>query len=252
MSGKPPRLAPPFRLAAYETIGSTNDEAKHLARAGEPEGLVVWAREQHSARGRRGRSWASPPGNLYMSLVLRPRCAPASAAQLGFVTALALGEALATLAPGIDFRLKWPNDVLANGKKLAGILLETEMASSDTVDFVVIGVGVNLISAPTDTPYPATSLAMEGAAGIAPETALAAFIARFATWWTVWRTDGFLPIREAWLAQAIGLGGPVQVRLERDTLDGKFVDLAEDGALLLGMPGGDRRIAAGEIFPVAA
>jgi BirA family biotin operon repressor/biotin-[acetyl-CoA-carboxylase] ligase len=243
----------PFRLVAYGTIGSTNDEAKRLAREGADEGLVVCAAQQDVGRGRRGRSWMSPPGNLYTSLLLRPRCRAAAAAQLGFVAALGLGDALDELIPqGIDFRLKWPNDVLANGKKLAGILLETEMVAGDVPDFVVIGIGVNLVSSPRDTPYAATSLAEEGALEIGPAVMLETFIRHFAEWLDRWREAGFAPIREAWLGRASGLGQAIQVRLERDTLDGRFLDLDDDGALMLGTPGGSRRIAAGEIFPAVA
>lgn len=252
MSGAP-ALPPPFHLVAYEAVGSTNDEAKRLARNGAAEGLIVWAREQHAGRGRRGRAWLSPPGNLYMSLVLRPRCGVAAAAQLGFVSALALGDALAELSPAaIVFRFKWPNDVLANGRKLAGILLETEMAASEMPDFVVIGVGVNLVSSPSDVAYPATSLAAEGAAGIVPELALGIIVEHVAGWLAAWRAEGFGAIRKAWLARATGLGEPIQVRLSHDTLNGRFLDLDDDGALLLGVAEGRRRIAAGEIFPVSA
>jgi len=252
MSVAPP-LPPPYRLLAYETIGSTNDEAKRLARDGAAEGLVVWAREQNSGRGRRGRAWVSPPGNLYVSLVLRPHCRAATAAQLGFVASLGLGDALGEfLAASVSLRCKWPNDVLANGKKIAGILLETEMTAGDVPDFVVIGIGVNLATFPRDVAYPATSLAEEGMAGIAPQIALVALVERFAPWLARWREEGFGPIREAWLARAIGLGEPILVRLERNTLAGRFVDLDDDGALMLDMPSGSRRIAAGEIFLVSA
>jgi BirA family transcriptional regulator, biotin operon repressor / biotin---[acetyl-CoA-carboxylase] ligase len=252
MTGEP-TIPPPFRLAAYDTIGSTNDEAKHLARDGAAAGLVVWAREQKSGRGRRGRIWVSPPGNLYLSLLLRPSCPAATAAQLGFVTLLGLGDALVELVPaGVELCFKWPNDLLANGRKIAGILLETEMVARDIPDFVVIGVGVNLVSSPHDTAYAATSLTEEGVTGIVSEAVLPGFIGHFAAWLAVWEEEGFPPIREAWLRRASGLGQPIQVRLERQTLDGRFLDLGDDGALMLGMPEGRRRIAAGEIFPVVA
>jgi len=245
-------LPAPFWLIAHETIGSTNDEAKRMAREGAAEGAIVSAERQTAGRGRRGRAWVSPPGNLYASILLRPRCRAATAAQLGFVAALGLADAIGELAPRVTLGCKWPNDLLANGKKVCGILLETEMASGDSPDFVVLGVGVNLASSPDDTPYPATSLVAEGAPGIAPLTMLTAFVRHFAQWLAVWRADGFAPIREAWLARAMGLGEPIQVRLERDTLDGRFLDLDDDGALLLGTSGGSRRIAAGEIFPAKA
>jgi BirA family biotin operon repressor/biotin-[acetyl-CoA-carboxylase] ligase len=246
------QLPSPFRLIAYETIGSTNDEAKRLARDGADEGLVVIAAQQMTGRGRRGRAWVSPPGNLYSSTLLRPQCRAAVAAQLGFVAALGISGAIREVAPAIDLRCKWPNDLLANGKKVTGILLETEMVTGDQPDFVILGVGVNLVSSPQDTPYPATSLVEEGAAQIAPARMIAVFIRRFAEWLGRWRAEGFAPIREAWLSRAAGLGEPIQVRLERDTLEGRFLDLDADGALMLGTPAGSRRIAAGEVFPVFA
>jgi BirA family transcriptional regulator, biotin operon repressor / biotin---[acetyl-CoA-carboxylase] ligase len=250
MSAETLELSPPFRLIACETIGSTSDEAKRLARDGAKEGLIVWAKTQTAGRGRRGRSWVSPPGNLYFSLLMRPQCRAATAAQLGFVAVLGMVAALGELAPGVTFRCKWPNDLLANGKKIAGILLETEMAAGDRPDFVVIGIGVNLASSPDNAPYPATSLAGEGIGGVAPEAALARVVPHIAEWLAIWRKDGFGPIRDAWLLQSIGLGEPIQVRLEHDILDGRFLDLDDDGALMLGTPGGSRRIAAGEVFPV--
>jgi BirA family biotin operon repressor/biotin-[acetyl-CoA-carboxylase] ligase len=246
------RLPSPFRLVAYETIGSTNDEAKRLARDGTPEGLIVWARKQTAGRGRRGRAWVSPAGNLYLSLLLRPKCSAATAAQLGFVAALGMAAALGELAPGVVLSCKWPNDLLVNGKKIAGILLETEMIAGDQPDFVVIGIGVNLASSPDDTPYPVTSLAKEAASEVAPEAVLARFVELFAGWLAVWRREGFGRLRDAWLQQAIGLGEPIQVRLEHDILDGRFLDLDDDGALMLGTPSGNRRITAGEVFPVTA
>jgi len=244
-------LLPPFRLITHDTIGSTNDEAKRLAREGAPEGLIIRAKRQTAGRGRRGRVWLSPPGNLYSSTLIRPHCRAATAAQLGFVAALGVANAIDELAPQVAICCKWPNDLLANGKKVCGILLETEMVAGEVTDFVVLGVGVNLASSPHDTPYPATSLAEEGAPGIAPPVMLGAFVRHVAPWLARWREEGFGPIREAWLVRAIGLGEAIQVRLERDTLDGRFRDLDADGALVLDTADGDRRIAAGDVFPAA-
>lgn len=250
MTEAAPALPEGFRLRHFETLGSTNDEAKALARAGAPEGTLVWADEQTAGRGRRGRVWLSPPGNLYLSLVLRPEGAPARAAQLGFVAALGLGDALAALAgPAMELRYKWPNDLLVNGRKLAGILLESENAASDRVDFVVAGIGVNIVAAPADAEYPAISLAAEGVAGITPAVLLGGFVRHFEIWAGRWRATGFAPVRAAWLARASGLGEPVRVRLERDTLFGRFLDLDADGALVLEGEAGRRRITAGEVFP---
>jgi BirA family transcriptional regulator, biotin operon repressor / biotin---[acetyl-CoA-carboxylase] ligase len=252
MSAEALQLPSPFQLIAYETIGSTNDEAKRFAREGVEEGLIVWANIQTAGRGRRGRVWVSPPGNLHMSLVLRPNCRAGVAAQLGFVAALGMADALGEVAPEIATSCKWPNDLLANGKKIAGILLETEMTGGELPDFVVLGIGVNLVAAPDDTPYPATSLTEEGAQVVAPLDVIRSFVRHFARWLDRWREDGFAPVRTAWLARAAGLGQPIQVRLEHDTLAGRFLDLDADGALMLDTAGVSRRIAAGEIFPVSA
>jgi BirA family biotin operon repressor/biotin-[acetyl-CoA-carboxylase] ligase len=252
MSDPGPALPEGFRLCHYATLGSTNEEAKALARNGAPEGTLVWADEQTAGRGRRGRVWLSPPGNLYLSLVLRPDGAPSRAAQLGFVAALGLGDALAALTePALRLRYKWPNDLLANGKKLAGILLESETSATDRVDFVVLGVGVNILSAPGDVEFPATSLMAEGIVGVTPPVLLEGFARHFAGWARRWREEGFAPVRAAWLAAASGLGERVRVRLGRNTLFGRFLDLDNDGALVLDAAEGRRRIAAGEVFPAA-
>lgn len=252
MSGAEPELPAGFRLQSFETLGSTNDAAKALARAGAAEKTLVWAREQTQGRGRRGRTWHSPPGNLYLSLVLRPHREAARAAQLSFVAALALGDALHALAgPALALRYKWPNDVLCGGKKLAGILLESETGTDGSVQFVVIGVGVNLASRPEDVEYPATSLAAEGIAGVTPTALLEAFARHVDLWVGRWRQEGFAPVRTAWLARASGLGAPITVRLERVTLCGRFHDLGADGALVLDAAEGRRRIAAGEVFPAS-
>ncbi|HEX2150504.1 MAG TPA: biotin--[acetyl-CoA-carboxylase] ligase [Stellaceae bacterium] len=252
MSGIGPPLPEGYRLLRYDRIGSTNDEAKALARAGAPEGTLVWAGEQTAGRGRRGRLWLSPPGNLYSSLIMRPAVAPARAAQLGFVAALALAEGVGALCgTALDIRCKWPNDVLVAGRKLAGILLESEIADNDAIDFVVIGTGANLASHPTGVEYPATSLAEQGFAGVTPEQMLQAYVRRFDPWARIWREEGFAQIREAWLARAAGLGKDIRVRLERTTLFGRFLDLDEGGSLVIETADGRRRIAAGEVFPAS-
>jgi BirA family biotin operon repressor/biotin-[acetyl-CoA-carboxylase] ligase len=250
MNEAEPTLPDGFRLHRYETLGSTNDDARRLARAGAPEGTLVWSLAQSAGKGRRGRPWMSPPGNLYLSLIQRPAGPPAQAAQLGFVAAIALGDALDRLTgPVLRLRYKWPNDLLIAGRKIAGILLESETGAAGSPDFVVIGIGVNLVSAPRDVEFPATSLAEAGCVGVTPPRLLEAFAHCFAGWAGRWREEGFAPVRAAWLKRASGLGEGIRVRLERQTLDGRFLDLDHDGALLLDAAEGRRRIAAGEVFP---
>ena len=137
-----PLLPPFYRLLGFAELDSTNEEAKRQATAGAPEGALVWARAQSAGRGRRGRRWVSEPGNLYLSILLRPSFPPATAAQLGFAAALAVGEAAAAALPaGADVAYKWPNDVLISGRKASGILLESQAAGEGRLDWLVVGIG---------------------------------------------------------------------------------------------------------------
>ena len=244
-----------WTLLAYDAIGSTNDEAMLRAETGAAEGTVVWARQQVSGRGRRGRVWQSPPGNLYTSIIVRPASTAEVAAQLSFVTALAVGEAVAGCIPaGRRIGLKWPNDVQVDGAKIAGILLESAVGSDGRVAHVAIGTGINVgwRPAPGETPYPAASLQTLGGE-TRLETVLESYCAALARWLGRWRTDGFAAIREAWLAQAGNLGQMIEVKTGRDVLTGRFAHLDETGALILeGIDGSRTRVTAGEIFPVAA
>ena len=252
MTPAQPRLSGAYRLVLYDTVGSTNDEAKRLAHAGAEEGTLVWALEQTVGRGRRGRSWASPPGNLYASLILRPRCPVDRAAQLGFVAALAIGDSLGATCPMLDrLSYKWPNDVLFRGRKIAGILLESELGEGDALGFVVVGVGINLVSSPRDTAFPATSIAEEDLGIVSPGAALERFARHFQAWAEQWREKGFGPVRAAWRSHAAALGEPIRVHLEPATLHGRFLDIDQHGALLLESAGEIRHISAGEIFPAS-
>jgi BirA family biotin operon repressor/biotin-[acetyl-CoA-carboxylase] ligase len=253
MKKRQPELPPGYQLLCYDSIGSTNDEAKHLARDGAEEGTLVWALEQIAGRGRRGRGWVSPRGNLYLSLVLRPDCPAGRAPQLGFVTALAVGDALRAVLPRIErLTYKWPNDVLIDGRKIAGVLLESETVGSEKLSFIVVGVGVNLTVSPHGMEFPATSIMEEGLGEVMPEVMLEQFAAHFRSWNTRWRAEGFAPVRAAWLAAAaIVRGEPIRVRLESRTLCGRFLDIDHEGNLVLDHAGECRRIAAGEVFPAA-
>jgi BirA family transcriptional regulator, biotin operon repressor / biotin---[acetyl-CoA-carboxylase] ligase len=246
----PPRLPPFYRLVAFDAIDSTNEEAKRRAREGAAEGLLVWGREQLAGRGRRGRSFASPPGNLYMSVLLRPEQSAVEAAQLSFAAALAVGEAAASLLPDATrLRYKWPNDVLIDGRKLSGVLLESQASSEGGLEWLVIGMGVNLASHPEGLEFPAISLRAAGAV-VTVEAMLVAVAERFLFWYEHWRRAGFASLREPWLARAQGLGGDIRVRLQGGELFGRFAGLDEEGALLLEDAAGRRRIAAGDIFPL--
>lgn len=244
-----PLLPDGCTLIALDSVGSTNDEACIRARDGAADGTVVWAREQTAGRGRRGRAWASPAGNLYTSTTFRPECRAAQAAQLSLVAAVALAEAVAAvLPPDTKVACKWPNDILVDGRKVAGILLES--AGNDTaVDWVVIGCGVNVASHPDDTAYPATNLTSVAGAALSLETVLEHYLRHLFNWRERWQADGIAPVRAAWVARAAGLGEAITVRLPDRELHGRFRDLDADGALLLELPdGGQQRITAGDVF----
>ncbi len=223
--------ASPIRL---DVVDSTNREALRRIAAGAPHGAVIQARQQTDGRGRRGRSWISPPGNLYATLIVRPP-GDAPVAQLGFVAALGAGDALRRHAP---VRFKWPNDLMLEGRKLGGILVETAEGAA------AVGIGINIASAPEDTETPATRLP----ARVTPDALLDDIRACFDVWYRRWRDDGFAPLREAWLHHGIGLGEPIRARLARETVEGVFGGLDADGGLLLDRDGARRVIAAGDVF----
>ncbi len=245
-----PTLPKGWHLHDLDAVDSTNAVARKLGEEGAAEGQVIWAREQRQGRARRGRGWDSPPGNLYCSVLLRPDCRPAAAGQISFVTALALSDAVREVAPEIEgLHLKWPNDVVVQRRKIAGILLESAVSAEGDVDWVVIGTGVNLDSHPEDVDYPATNLAAEGHPFVLPVTLLEHYAARLDHWLAVWRVRGFGSIRDAWREQATGIGELITVRLDREIVIGRFEMLDEDGALhvVLG-DGSRRRFTTGDVF----
>jgi BirA family biotin operon repressor/biotin-[acetyl-CoA-carboxylase] ligase len=238
-----------FDVRRYGTVGSTNDIARELADAGVREGTLVLAREQTRGRGRHGRQWRSPAGNFYGSLILRPDRPLAEAASLSLVIALAALEACQSLTRReLDLTLKWPNDLMFRGGKIAGILLEAAAGQDARPAWVLAGLGVNLASYPEDLPYPATSLAEQGVAAD-PERFLEAYLAALGRRLPEWQTDGFAPFRSTWLAHAAGLGQLARLRVGDEIRTGKLADLADDGSILLENPMGClERFTAGELF----
>ncbi|MEJ2624474.1 MAG: biotin--[acetyl-CoA-carboxylase] ligase [Pseudolabrys sp.] len=231
----------------YETLGSTNAEALVLARAGERGPLWITAAAQSAGRGRRGSAWVSKPGNLYATLLLTDPAEPAQAPQLSFAAALALHDAVANCAPalGPSLKVKWPNDLLLGGRKIAGILIEGE---SVPVLTVVIGIGVNCAHHPDDTPFPATDLAAAGAL-VTPEHVFAALSEAMERRLVQWaRGEGFAAIRSDWLKRAAGLGQEVRVRLPEREFSGLFHGLDDAGRLLVQQGGALTPVTAGEVF----
>jgi BirA family biotin operon repressor/biotin-[acetyl-CoA-carboxylase] ligase len=255
-----------YRLKAYDEIGSTNAEALSLARAGDAGGVWVVSDRQTAGRGRRGSQWSTERGNLAASLLTVTSADPAAAATLGFVAGIALDAALRLAAPEVVARvaldgasgpggriaLKWPNDVLLDGAKLAGILLEAEKAPDGRMA-VVVGIGVNVRHAPTDLPYAAASLAGLGS-GATAETLFSALSDCWRAAATEWDDGrGFPGVRERWLSRASGLGGAVAVRLGGEVARGVFETIDEAGRLVVRTDDGSRRaISAGEVHFGAA
>ena len=244
-------VAAGYRLSVHDTLASTNAEALMLARDGERGPLWIAAREQTAGRGRRGNSWISPRGNLYATLLLIDPAPPECAPQLSFVAVLALHDAIAACAPALPeaLALKWPNDLLCGGAKLAGILIEGERTAGALA--VAIGIGVNCQSHPTQTPYPVTDLKGEGAA-VTVEALFEALTASMAQRLAQWRRGaGFTEIRGDWIARAAGIGGDMRARLPDREIIGRGEGLDEQGRLLLRLPDGSlQAIAAGEVFPM--
>jgi BirA family transcriptional regulator, biotin operon repressor / biotin---[acetyl-CoA-carboxylase] ligase len=244
------RLASGWRVARHERIGSTNDEARRLAQAGDPGRLWIVAREQTQGRGRRGRVWASPPGNLYASALLIDPSPVAIAAQIGFVAGVALRAALAELGADGQIRLKWPNDLVWRGAKVGGLLVEG-LALGDGRLACIVGIGVNCADAPQDLPYPAATLAEAVGGPVAPEALFARLAPRFEDALALWRGGaGFPAIRAQWLGHAAGLGGPIRIAGARGFRDGIFRTLDEHGRLVLDGANGPETVEAGDLFLV--
>lgn len=237
-----------YRPQYFTSLASTNDEAKSQAEAGAPEGTLIVADAQTAGRGRMGRSFHSPPGNLYMSLLVRPGRSAEERARLSFVTAVALGDAIAELLPSDAVSLKWPNDVLVYGRKVSGILLE----SASGADWLVMGVGVNVVSSPEQLGEAATSLAEAGWHAANRDDFLVRYATVLARWYQRWHDDGFAPVRQAWIDRAAYRGRTIEARLPHESIRGTFADLDGDGRLILLTEDGARReIGAGEIFRIS-
>ncbi len=242
-----------YGLKSFDVIDSTNEEAKRLAAAGEPGPIWISSARQTAGRGRRGRAWDSPTGNLAATLMLRPGKPAAECAQLSFVAAIAVFDTVQGFSKEV-FYIKWPNDILVENddtgpSKISGILLESAASVAGDAPWLAIGIGLNLATHPDGTETPATSLKALGATVPTPDDALLRLAAKFAQWYEVWAARGFAPIRDAWLARAGGLGQRIRARLANEDIRGVFEGIDETGALLLRENAGTlRTISAGEVF----
>lgn len=243
---------PPAEVLAFDALDSTNAEARRQAEAGARGPLWITAARQSAGRGRRGRAWVSDPRNLAATLLVTTHRAPADAALVSFVAALAVADLMDAFAPPAVVSLKWPNDVLLDGRKAAGILVESGPAPGSGL-WLAIGVGANLAWAPTEVERPATALADhlrgEVAAPPTPDAALAVLAGAFERRLALWETGGAPAVLAAWSARAAGVPGPCVARLGDGDVAGEAEGLEPDGALRLRTADGQvRRITAGDVF----
>jgi len=240
------------KIICLAETGSTNVDAARHAEEGAPEGTVVIADSQTAGKGRLGRRWESPPGrNLYCSVIIRPFIPPQKAPHLTFLSSLAICDAASDLL-GLDLSLKWPNDVLAGGKKCAGLLNEMS-AESDRIRYVILGIGVNLNMSTTDFPpdlrYPATSLSIESGRTIDRTLFAARLLDCLDRWYDRYRAQGFEPVRTAWMKRSWTVGKRVRVSHDGERgVTGVATGIDEMGALLVETsPGRIERILAGDV-----
>jgi len=240
-----------WRVVHFDAVDSTNDEARRRALEGDPGRVWFAADRQTAGRGRRGRTWISPLGNLNVSALLIDCCRPAISPQLGFVAGVALARAASDLGAGA--LLKWPNDLISDGGKCAGLLVEGVMLSGGGFGCIV-GIGVNCASAPEGVGYPAAVLADRSGRAVSRDDLLKRLIARFDEALAEWRGgDGFASIRAAWLQRAAGLGERIRVEIAGGgRRDGVFEGLDPDGRLLFRGDRGLETIEAGDIWVMAA
>ena len=238
------------KLYYYEEIGSTNDEAFRLGVQGAPEGTALIAESQSAGKGRLRRTWHSPPGaNIYTSVILRPRFEPDLAPRISLAAGLAVAETLDPYCPG-KVSLKWPNDVQIGGKKVCGILTQMKTATG-VIDFVVVGIGVNvnwnLKEFPEDIQKMATSLSVEAGREVSRLELIILLYENLAKCYSELSQNGFAPLRKKWLDRTTMIGKPVSVIFGKETINGEAADLDEDGSLVILVDGNKKvKVAAGD------
>ena len=240
-------LVEDFHLLSYQEVDSTNEEAKRLAVGGASHGAFIWGKQQSAGKGRSGREWVSKQGNLFVSVLLSPEVALKHYQEVSFVAALAVKEMLEPIVGGeYELSLKWPNDVLLDGKKVAGILLESVNIADK--DWLIVGVGLNVDSFPKDVRYPATCLTQAGVQIISAKIALSRFIHHFVGRYDMWMKEGFEPVRDVWCESGYRFGESVSMASGDEKIEGIFADIGADGAMLLKDATGEmREIYAGEM-----
>ncbi|MCL0087784.1 biotin--[acetyl-CoA-carboxylase] ligase [Dehalococcoidia bacterium] len=239
------------QIAYHRELTSTQDAAKALAAQGANEGTIVVAETQAAGRGRIGRGWASPPGGVYLSIILRPAIKPSEALRFPLIAGVAVAQAIEQLT-GLKPRLKWPNDVILEGRKAGGILSEMS-AEMDRINYIVIGMGINVNTErahfPEEIAGIATSLREECGKEVSRVQLVQEILAQLESLYEDFQISGFEPIRERWKALSNTIGARVSVRGEREQVEGAAIDIDEDGALILRKANGAlERVIAGDVL----
>jgi BirA family biotin operon repressor/biotin-[acetyl-CoA-carboxylase] ligase len=229
-----------YNLIMFDEIDSTNLEARRLIESGIDNDFVIVSSKQTNGRGRRGKEWVSDEGNLYLSLILRPYGKPYTFCQLSFITAIALYDAITALSreyqKPIDLKLKWPNDILVNGAKISGILLEyIEYAEKE---YIVIGLGVNVQNAPKNLNQNTSSIAEIFGDMIDVNDILGIFMSNFHKYYRRWQMDGFAQLRRLWLSRAHRIGEIITISNDNLRISGAFKDINNQGAIRLKLASG--------------
>ncbi|MFN3958763.1 MAG: biotin--[acetyl-CoA-carboxylase] ligase [Parvularculaceae bacterium] len=237
------------RIEVFPTLDSTSLEAKRRAALGEGGPLWIVALKQTAGYGRRGTEWLQEEGDIAATFLFRPEAPKERLPELSFVAALSVADAVRRFAPRADLSFKWPNDLLAGGAKIAGLLLELV----GEAPLVALGVGVNIVTAPRGLAYPAARLLdfLDGAPP-GPRQFVETLDDLFAFRRRQWAGEGFAPIRAEWLERGAGLGRPTRIETPAGVVQGVFEDLDNSGALILNSNGERRAIAAGAVLPPAS
>lgn len=245
-----------YHLLTYEEVDSTNEEAKRLALGGGAHGAFLWSLRQTNGKGRKGREWISHDGNLFVSVLLQPGCNFDRMPQLSYVAAMAAHQTIHPLLSEEDqpkLRFKWPNDLLFDEQKLAGILLES-IETTDELDgsrqrWAIVGLGMNIESCPDQLEYPATYLKELGLELVSAKIILSRFIHHFIHCYSQWQKEGFRPVREAWMQHCLHHDQFMSVKVGDQQIHGQFDRLDSRGNLVLKDKNGEEQaIAAGEVI----
>lgn len=240
-----------FQLLILDEVDSTNEEAKRIAASdSSPSHLVIWSRKQTSGKGRYGRQWESEDGNLFMTIILPRTGSIQDMGQLSFVSSLAVEGSIVELATkynlNVDIKVKWPNDVLVNNKKIAGILLETAGLNNE---FIIIGIGVNVSSSPQNLKDKATNLFNEGFYFTEANFMLGFIMTNFVKHYHQWLTNDFRVIRDQWLLKAAKVGENITVQTYQSRVSGEFIDIDFNGAIRIKVASGQIcSVYSGEVF----